>query len=131
MNLDRVLFLDVEDVLAVHAETIARHGGSEGVRDRNLLESAVGMPMSTFGGQWLHDSIEAMAAAYLFHLCQNHPFVDGNKRTSAASAMIFLRMNGYRPTLTQDELVALTLRVARGELDKGDIAGILHTRVDR
>lgn len=124
-------FLEVDEVLDLHDETIARHGGSAGIRDRALLESAVAMPRATFGGDWLHDSYEGMAAAYLFHLCQNHPFVDGNKRTATAAALVFLRLNDYRLRLTNDDVVALTLRVAQGEVSKADIAGFLHLRVSK
>src|SRR3990170_9070700 len=89
--------LDVEAVLAIHQEVLAAHGGLGGLRDRALLESAVAAPQASFGGKpLLQDPIE-MAAAYLFHLCRNHPFADGNKRTALAASLVFLQVNGLLP----------------------------------
>jgi len=90
-------YLSVAAVEAIHAEVLAAHGGSTGLRDRMLLESAVAAPQASFGGQPLiGDPIEA-AAAYLFYLCRNHPFVDGNKRTGLAACLVFLQSNGLLP----------------------------------
>lgn len=112
------LFLALDEVLEIHEQQIDRYGGSTGIRDAAILESALTQPLSTFGGQYLHGSIPAMAAAYLFHICQNHPFIDGNKRTAANSAITFLLMNGWEPTFDEDELVDLVLSVASGTMDK-------------
>lgn len=91
------MHLDADAGLAIHAEVLAAHGGGAGVRDRGLLESAVAAPQASFGGEPLiKDPIE-IAAAYLFYLCRNHPFVDGNKRTALASALVFLEENGLLP----------------------------------
>src|SRR5207249_5785917 len=84
-----VHFLTVDQVLSIHARVLAEYGGGDGVRDIGLLDSAVAMPAAAFGGQHLHDGIPAMAAAYLFHICKNHAFVDGNKRTGLAAAIQF------------------------------------------
>ena len=86
MNDEAPDFLDIEDVLELHALQLARYGGADGVRDRGLLESAVAQPQATFDGAFVHDGLFAMAAAYLFHIVQNHPFIDGNKRAGAAAA---------------------------------------------
>ncbi|MFL5293347.1 MAG: type II toxin-antitoxin system death-on-curing family toxin [Myxococcales bacterium] len=86
-------FLDVDDVLALHERQIAEFGGSPGIRDLGLLESAVAMPQATFGGGFVHDSPFAQAAAYAFHIAQNEPFIDGNKRTGLGAALVFLRLN--------------------------------------
>jgi death-on-curing family protein len=86
------LFLSLDEVLEIHRQQIERYGGSPGLRDAAGLESAVNTPQATFGGEFLHDSIPAMAAAYLFHLCQNHAFIDGNKRVGANAAITFLLM---------------------------------------
>lgn len=91
-------FLSLDEVLEIHQEQIERYGGSDGIRDPGALESAVATPQATFGGEFLHTSIPAMAAAYLFHLCQNHPFIDGNKRVGANSAVTFLLLNDWEPT---------------------------------
>ncbi len=94
------VFLSLDEVLEIHKQQIELYGGSAGLRDSVGLESAVAMPQATFGGEFLHTSIPAMAAAYLFHLCQNHPFVDGNKRVGANAAIAFLLMNDWEPTFT-------------------------------
>ena len=124
--------LTVEHVLAIHGRMIREFGGDPGVRDHGLLESAVMMPAAQFGGRFLHDGIPAMAAACLFHLCQNHPFVDGNKRTALASAEVFLILNGMRLTATNEQLAELTLGVAEGRVSKEELAGFFgrHTAPD-
>jgi death-on-curing protein len=110
----------VSAVKAVHAEVIAAHGGSPGIRDEALLESAVAAPQATMMGEpLLSDPIE-LAAAYLCYLCRNHPFVDGNKRTALATALVFLSENGLLPDekLDTDGWERLTLDVAAGRLDR-------------
>ena len=113
----------MESVLAIHDEVLAAHGGLSGLRDRALLESAVAAPQASFGGKpLLQDPIE-MAAAYLFHLCRNHPFADGNKRTALAAALVFLDANGLlpdpgTPTRRLDDWESLVLDVASSKLDR-------------
>ena len=121
-------FLSLDEVLEIHEQQIAMYGGSSGLRDSAGLESAIATPQATFGAQFLHRSIPAMAAAYLFHLCQNHPFVDGNKRVGANAAITFLFMNGWEPTFGQDELVDLVLSVASGELGKAALVQVFESR---
>ena len=87
-------FLELEDVVAIHADQIERYGGSAGIRDLGLLDAAVAMPRSSFGGQCLHTDVYEMAAAYLYHIVCNHPFVDGNKRARTAAALVFLELQG-------------------------------------
>ena len=101
---------------------------AEGLRDAAALESAVATPQATFGGEFLHTSIPAMAAAYLFHLCQNHPFVDGNKRVGANTAITFLLMNDWEPTFAEEELVDLVLSVASGGLSKPRLIEVFESR---
>lgn len=110
----------VSAVLAIHKEVLAAHGGSDGLRDEALLESAVAAPQATMMGQPLFSDPIEVAAAYLFYLCQNHPFVDGNKRTALATCLVFLSENGLLPNenLDTDEWEELTLGVAAGELDR-------------
>lgn len=86
-------FLTIDEVLAIHQDQIARYGGSAGVRDWGLLQSAIAMPAATFGGQFLHGDLSEMAAACLFHIVQNRPFIDGNKRVGAVAAYVFLALN--------------------------------------
>ncbi len=115
-------FLTLDEVFAIHADQIKRYGGSAGIRDRGLLESALAMPQAQFGGVYLHTDIFLMAAAYLFHLAQNHAFIDGNKRVAAVTALLFLSLNGIELTATEEEFEELVWRVARGEIGKTGIA---------
>jgi death-on-curing protein len=108
----------VDDVLALHAIAIEDQGGDPTLRDRALLESAVATPAQQFQGQYLHKSIPAMAAAYAFHVCKNHPFVDGNKRAAAAAMIAFLSDNGWSFDATPDEAEPVILQLAAGALDK-------------
>jgi len=115
-------FLGLEEVLQIHADQIERHGGSSGIRDLGLLESAIAMPQASFGGQLLHADIFEMAAAYLFHIVRNHPFVDGNKRGGTAAALVFLRLNGVSIRVTNAALVKTVLAVAQGKIGKAAVA---------
>jgi len=119
-------FLSLEDVLVIHADQISRYGGADGVRAQHLLLSAIAQPSSTFDGQYLHATMFDKAAAYLFHICQNHPFVDGNKRTALATTLQFLSMNDHL-IIDYDEsaLEHLTLSVASGKIRKDKIASFL------
>lgn len=119
---DEPRFLSVDEVLGLHQRQIERYGGSSGLRDLGLLQSAVSLPAASFDGSWLHSSLDEMAAAYLFHLAQNHPFIDGNKRTAAIAMIVFLAINDLVPTFTVDELVELTLRVATSTITKAEVA---------
>ncbi len=127
----RVEFLSLVETLEIHQDQIARYGGEPGTRDLNLLRSALGMPSATFDGEFLHVDVFEMAAAYLFHLVQNHPFVDGNKRTGAMAAYVFLALNGYELDVHSDTLVEFVTALASGKKTKSDAAHFLrvHTRV--
>ena len=118
----RVEFLALDEVLSLHADQIARYGGSALVRDVGRLESALAMPAATFGGELLHASLDEQAAAYLFHLVKNHPFVDGNKRTGLVAMLAFRGLNGRRLEAPDDELTDLVLGVAEGRVTKADVA---------
>lgn len=120
------LFLSLAEVLEMHKQQIDRYGGSSGTRDSGGLESALATPQATFGGEFLHRSIPAMAAAYLFHICQNHPFVDGNKRVGANAAITFLLMNDWEPDFEPDDLADLVLSVASGRTDKAALTAIFE-----
>lgn len=126
MNVDDIVFLDVDDILELHAGQLELFGGGAGLRDRGLLESAVAQPLASFGGQLAHDGLFAMAAAYLFHLVSNHPFVDGNKRIGLLAAIVFLDLNGISIAQPSEALYELTLRVAQGNCDKVAIAAELE-----
>jgi death on curing protein len=119
-------FLDAEDVLEIHELQIEELGGSPGVRDQGLLESALAQPQATAFGEFLHSDLVAMAAAYLYHIVRNHPFVDGNKRTGLVAAVAFLDLNDLAVTPDAPELYDLTMRVAEGVLSKEDLTVALR-----
>lgn len=115
-------FLTLDEILALHAEQIRLFGGSTGIRDLGLLDAAMAMPQATFSGQYLHPGLHEMAAAYLFHLVLNHPFVDGNKRTALDAALVFLELNDMSIEAPDDELTALVLGVIEGAVSKAAVA---------
>jgi len=119
-----VKFLALSYIIALHETLIQKDGGEEGIRDIGLLKSAVAMPEQSFDGQFLHESIFDMAAAYMFHIVKDHPFVDGNKRVGLAAALTFLDINGYEIEAEEDELFELTDSLASGRKDisKAEIA---------
>ena len=125
------VFLTVDQVLAVHRRVVQEFGGDLEVRDYGLLESAVMMPAAQFGGEYLHDGLPAMAAAYLFHICRNHAFVDGNKRTALAAAEVFVLLNDMRLKATGRQLENLTLGVARGKVSKDEVVAFFRRHVAR
>lgn len=125
MNAGDPLFLEFDEVVALHAQQLEVYGGGTGLRDAGLLESAVMQAQSSFGGVYVHDSLFEMAAAYLFHIVSNHPFVDGNKRTGLLAALVFLNTNGVTITRSSATLYDLTLGVAEGRLGKQHVATVL------
>ena len=122
------LFLDIEQVMQIHRSLVQRYGGSEGVRDVALLHSALAIPQASFDGELLHKDLFEMAAAYFYHLVQNHAFVDGNKRVGAAAAIVFLVLNDVQIEADEAGLVELTLAVAKGESGKKEIAGFFRAK---
>jgi len=114
-------FLSVENVLYLHACTISGEGGKDGIRELALLESAVLMPQQRFGGVYLHPDPPEMAAAYVYHLCSNHAFVDGNKRIGAIAAYVFLDLNGWELRASESAFEELVMRLAAGELGKESV----------
>lgn len=112
--------LTVEIVREIHAEVIAQFAGSDGVRETALLESAVAAPQAGFGGKSPYQDVAEVAAAYLFYLCKNHPFVDGNKRTALGACLVFLRFNGIEPKPDGPDWEKLTQAVAAGALDRDE-----------
>lgn len=110
--------LSVEIVREIHAEAIARFGGSDGVRDSALLESAVAAPQASFGGKSPYRDLAEVAAAYLYYLCRNHPFIDGNKRTALGACIVFLRLNGIELRPDGPEWEELVLAIAAGSFDR-------------
>lgn len=128
---DKCFHLTVDIVQEVHAQAIAKFGGSEGVRELALLESAVAAPQAGFGGKSLYADLAEMAAAYLYYLCQNHPFVDGNKRAALGACIVFLRLNGIEPKADSPEWEELTLAVATGAIDRDETTKRLRKLLPR
>ena len=124
-----IVFLDFDEVLAVHRNQIKLHGGDAGLRDEGLLRSAIGQVHAAFGGQWLHEFPHGMAAAYLFHICSNHPFIDGNKRAAFATAMAFLDVNGFDFDLAAEAAEQLVLGIARGEVTKDSLIDLMRQHI--
>jgi len=120
-------FLNTEDVLTLHADQIDLYGGEHGVRDLGLLDSAVAQPRALFGGKLLHEFPFETAAAYLYHIVQNHPFLDGNKRAEAVAALVFLDLNGIEIDAPKGSLYDLTMSVATGQAGKAEIAEFFRT----
>ena len=122
-------FLTLDEVMDIHRNQIERYGGTLGVRDAAFLESALAAPQSGFGDQYLHGDLFEMASAYLFHVVQNHPFLDGNKRVGTAAALTFLELNGVETKIPNQALVAMVLAVAQGETEKSAIAVFFRKHV--
>ena len=124
-------FLSVEEVLIIHGEQIDAFGGLDGIRDTGLLESAVMTPQASFGGEYLHANIFEMAAAYAFHIAENQPFIDGNKRTALGAAMVFLGDNGFEFPPDDLSLYEAMISIANKEMDKYDLAAMLKDLVEK
>jgi len=117
---DDCVHLGLDIVREIHAEVIKQFGGANGIRDENLLASAVLTPQSSFGGKSPYADIVEIAAAYLFYICRNHPFVDGNKRTAMMTAIVFLRLNGIEPVSDSTEWEKFMLDVAASKIDRDE-----------
>lgn len=115
------IFLSAADVIYIHGSTIEREGGLGGIRNYGLLASAVMMPQQQFAGRYLHEDLPAMAAAYLYHIVQNHPFHDGNKRAGAMAAFVFLDVNHVRMTAPAGQFEQTVMAVAAGRMSKGEL----------
>jgi death on curing protein len=116
------VFLSMQLILSLHHSSFATYGGAEGVRELPLLESAIAQPEATFDGQFLHETILMMAAAYCFHIVQNHPFMDGNKRTGFLAMDAFLQENGYVLTASMEDAYEKMIALAEGAVSKEQLA---------
>jgi death on curing protein len=124
-----IRFLLEEIVMAIHDDQIRLYGGAYGVRDAAGLDAALHIPQAQFGGEYLHSTIFLMAAAYGFHLCQNHPFLDGNKRTAGMAMFTFLQLNELEPIASESDYYAMMMAVATGNISKEQLADWLQTAV--
>ncbi|MEH2413421.1 type II toxin-antitoxin system death-on-curing family toxin [Nostoc sp.] len=122
-------FLTISQVLDIHQRQIQRFGGTSGVRDEGLLDSALAQPQATFGGELLHPTIHEQAAAYLYNLAMNHPFIDGNKRTAFAVMNTFITLNGYSLNLSQEQAYNLVIQVVQKEISKEELSVFLELQL--
>ena len=119
-------FLTLAEIIEIHKVQIEHYGGQHGIRDKGLLQSAAAQPQASFSGAWLHADVFEMAAAYAFHICQNHPFLDSNKRTALATALVFLELNGVEINDPKQKLLPAMLDMSQGNLNKSKFAEILR-----
>lgn len=124
-----IRFLSEEIILAIHDDLIRLYGGIYGIRDSGMLDAAIQMPKASFGGEFLHTTLFQMAAAYGFHLCQNHPFLDGNKRAAGMVMFTFLQLNGLEPVASELDYYQTMMAVANGKMRKEELALWLETAV--
>ena len=116
-----IRFLDKATLLLFHSDQLERYGGASGIRDEALLESALAQPQASFDGAYVHEDIFHMAAAYGYHLCQNHPSYDGNKRTALIAMYMFLYVNGYQIVSDKKSLYAIMMDLAKGKVSKEEL----------
>jgi death-on-curing protein len=121
-----IRFLSLDDIMFIHSAQMERYGGHAGIRDRKLLDSAVAVPQSTFDGEFLHADLFEMAAAYAYHIAQNQPFLDGNKRTGLMAALVFLDLNGITIEVKSEELYEIMIDIAFGKKGKSELASLLR-----
>lgn len=126
MSDSAITFLTLDDVLLLHELQLERYGGATGIRERSLLESAIHMPQASFSGAYVHNSIYEMAAAYTFHIAENQPFVDGNKRAALASALVFLDLNFVEIEDPNDLLYQAMIDIAQKKLQKPGLAQLFE-----
>jgi death-on-curing protein len=119
-------FLSLSEIFQIHQDQVNRFGGDPGIRDLSGLKSALAMPAATFGGEFLHPDIISMAAAYLFHIIGNHPFVDGNKRTGTVAAIVFLSLNAYEFDAPEEDLIDMVLAAASGRSGKEEVTQFIR-----
>ncbi|MBU4194347.1 MAG: type II toxin-antitoxin system death-on-curing family toxin [Actinomycetia bacterium] len=119
-------FLELGEILLIHQDQLERYGGSPGLRDIGILQSATAMPRAGIADRYLHEDIFEMAAAYLYYIVRNHPFVDGNKRTGVVAAMVFLAMNDIKILVDEDELEVIVRSVAEGNTTKANVAAFFR-----
>ena len=126
MKKSHPVFLTLSEVIAIHKNQINIYGGKSGIRDKSLLKSAIAAPQSTFDKNYLHKDLFEMAAAYAYHICQNHPFTDGNKRVALVSALVFLDLNDIDINDPNNILYNVMINIASGKNNKKDLANIFR-----
>ena len=125
--IDKIQFLTLAEIVEIHNNQLDLYGGSRGIRDITLLQSALAMPESTFDSNYLHNDIFEMAAAYAYHICQNHPFIDGNKRVALVAALVFLDFNGIEIDDPDEILYKAMMNVASSKMNKEELTIVLRS----
>lgn len=125
----QIVYLTLEEVLLLHEISIKEFGGSRGVRDMGLFESAVMQPQQSFGGNDLYPSLWDKASILAYALCKNHPFVDGNKRTAALAMLTFTDINGYEISVPKGNVHDTILNIADGSVSREDLARWIETNI--
>jgi len=123
---DECFHLTVEMVREIHLGAITMFGGSDGLREPTLLESAVAAPQASFGGRSMYTDLSEIAAAYLYYICRNHPFIDGNKRAALGACLVILRLHGFHPAPDGQPWEDLTLGIAASQLDREQTTAALR-----
>lgn len=121
-----IVFLSLAEVLEIHSSQIRRYGGMGEIRDLKLLDSALAMPEASFERKYLHKDLFEMAAAYAFHICQNQPFLDGNKRTALNCVLVFLKLNGIIPHDPKGLFYRAMMDVSYGKMGKKELASLFR-----
>lgn len=122
-----IKYLSIDESIEVHNSLVATYGGLQGIREHNLLESALAMPMTAMFNKDMYPSIFDKAACYLFFIATNHPFVDGNKRTATSCCLLFLQFNDIKLSYKEDELIEFVVDIAQGKIDKVEISKYLRS----
>ncbi len=126
--MQNIVFIEIEEVIEIHKDLIDKFGGSHGIRDMGLLESAINSPQASFGGEYLYQDIFEMASAYLYSLTKNHAFIDGNKRVGVYIAVLFLELNDVEVNLSNEQLYDLGINTANSTYSKEDVVEVLRKK---
>jgi len=123
-----IIFITIKELVRIHKGQIEEYGGIYGIRDWQLLESALSSPRATFDNAYLHKNLYEMAAAYAYHIIKNHPFLDGNKRIGIITSLIFLKRNGINAKFKKNELYKLSMQIATTNISKIEISNLFKSR---
>jgi death on curing protein len=129
--MNKIVFIPKQIIIYFHEQLIDLYGGTLGIRDEGLLDSALEQPKAMFGGSYLHDSLAKMAAAYGFHICKNHPFIDGNKRIALVAMDTFLQRNGYEISASEKDVYEVMIKLASGDITKVEFTGWLEVNISK
>ena len=127
--MNKIVFIPKQIIIYFHEQLIDLYGGTLGLRDEGLLDSALEQPKAMFGGSYLHDSLAKMAAAYGFHLCKNHPFIDGNKRIALVAVDTFLQKNGYEISASEKDVYEVMIKLSAGDITKAEFTCWLESNI--